>query len=420
MKPTPDQELALESIRTWLSQPYSPSDPFFVLKGYAGTGKSYSIKELVLDGTFKPEEICFTAPTNKAVKVLTNYLREAGIDSPTRTIYSLLGLSLQPNGEVKELTAPEDPIDLSELKLIVVDEGSMVNSFLMTEISYASKEWNLPIIFMGDPAQLPPVGEIQSPIWKIENNFELTKVLRYGNSILDLATSIRKVVDHPFPSIKIETNSPVFKVSKTSFKSEIFSNLEGLKSGEVRVIAWRNIKVNEYNSLIREKLFGKSEAQSPWLPSDKIVATEQLKDLDGNIIMRTDEEAEILEVSIGTHPIYNEFEIFNLLVLHESGKKRNLRVLTTSGQFALNNRLNELSAEAKSGKQYKWKEFWKLKEAFHQVRHSYAITSHRSQGSSYSKVFVDLEDIMLNRNRPEAFRALYVACTRAREEVWVS
>jgi len=76
--------------------------------------------------------------------------------------------------------------------------------------------------------------------------------------------------------------------------------------------------------------------------------------------------------------------------------------------------------EAKGGKRYKWREFWELKEAFNEVRHSYAITSHRSQGSSYLKTFIDLEDIMLNRNRQEAFRSLYVSCTRQREEIYVS
>ena len=118
--------------------------------------------------------------------------------------------------------------------------------------------------------------------------------------------------------------------------------------------------------------------------------------------------------------MHREFEIFPILALDERGKKITLRVLTPSGAFRLSNRLNELSMEAKGGKRYKWREFWELKEAFHEIRHSYAITSHRSQGSSYRKVFVDLEDLMLNRNKAEAFRSLYVSCTRQREELWIT
>lgn len=426
--PTPDQQEALSLMTSWLSAGYensprfSPTTPFFLLKGYAGTGKTFCIQELVNAGTFKPSEICFTAPTNKAVKVLRNYLDEASLHScTTKTIYSLLGLSLQANGEVKELQKPDEPVDLSSYKVIVVDEGSMVNRFLMDAIRDAFDVWKVPFIFMGDPAQLPPVGEITSPIWKIENSYTLTKVLRYGNSMLDLATAIRNVVDNPFPSVKIETNPPVHRVGKADWFNEIESNIELFKSDQAKIISWRNVKVDEYNAYVRSLIFGRVEAKATfWLPTDKIVATSRCSDLDNNVILQTDETAEILEVAEGSHPMHREFEIFNILALDERGKKITLRVLTPSGAFRLSNRLNELSMEAKGGKRYKWREFWELKEAFHEIRHSYAITSHRSQGSSYRKVFVDLEDLMLNRNKAEAFRSLYVSCTRQREELWIT
>jgi len=425
--PTPDQQEALSLMTTWLQEGYitsrfSHTHRFFLLKGYAGTGKTFCIQELVNSGFCKPSEICFTAPTNKAVKVLRNYLDEAGLEAcVTKTIYSLLGLSLQANGEVKELQKPEEPVDLSRYKVIVVDEGSMVNRFLMDAINDAFGVWKVPFIFMGDPAQLPPVGEITSPIWKIENGYTLTKVLRYGNSMLDLATEIRNIVDHPFPSVKIATNPPVYRVGKADWLNEIESNIELFKSDQAKIISWRNVKVDEYNNYVRGLIFGRAEAKATfWLPTDKIVATSRCSDLDGNIILQTDETAEIVEVVEGNHPLHGEFEIFNILALDERERKITLRVLTPSGAFRLSNRLNELSMEAKSGKRYKWREFWELKEAFHEIRHSYAITSHRSQGSSYRKVFVDLEDLMLNRNKAEAFRSLYVSCTRQREELWIT
>lgn len=429
--PTPEQADAVASIINWYRD---PKPKFYVLKGYAGTGKTYLMTYLARSGLadpnddghlvnyrIRPNQICFTAPTNKAVKVLRNYLNEAGLaECATRTIYSLLGLSLQANGEVKELSRPEEPVDLSGYKLIVVDEASMVNRFLMESIEDAFYNWNVPFLFMGDPAQLPPVGETSTPVWKIENQAALTQVMRYGDSMLDLATSIRNVVDNPFPSIKIETKAPVFKVGRGDWLDAIVANLDLFKAGDAKAIAWRNVTVDKYNAYIRRAIFGPELAQTQWLPGDKIVATAHLKNLDDETFMKTDEEATILEVVQGHHPRHNEFEIWNLLVLDEQGKKVTIRCLTPSGQFALNNRLNELSMEAKSGKRYKWREFWQLKEAFNEVRHSYAITSHRSQGSSYLKTFVDLEDIMLNRNRQEAFRSLYVSCTRQRQEIYIS
>lgn len=413
--PTEDQARALANLNTWLDN-WHRGDPYFVLGGYAGTGKTFCISELAKSGRYKPEQLVFTAPTNKAVKVLRNYLDAAGLSaSPSRTIYSLLGLSMQTNGEVKELTSPEDPVDLSTVKLIVVDEGSMVNKFLMRAIEdFVS----CPVIFMGDPAQLPPVGEITSPIWKIGSTDQLTKVMRYDNAILDLATRLRSIVDHPAPSIKIETDDPVFRVGKGDLPGLFEANLDAIKAGNAKVIAWRNVRVGEYNQQIRKLIFG-AAAIDPWLPGDKIVATAQLKDLDDNTFMRTDEEAVVEACVVGHHPKYRDFEIFNLLVVLESGRKQTLRVLTPTGDFHLNNKLNQLSTDAKAGKRYLWREFWALKEAFHEIKHSYAITTHRSQGSSYNLVFVDLEDILLNKNRQEAFRSLYVAVTRAREAVYV-
>lgn len=429
--PTVEQAAAVEAIISWFRS-IDPAPDFYVLKGYAGTGKTYLMSHLCKTGLrqpndeetpiVKPNRICFTAPTNKAVKVLRNYLNDAGLkECKTATIYSLLGLSLQANGEVKEISSPEEPVDLSCYDLIVVDEASMINRFLMQEIRTAYAEWGVPFLFMGDPAQLPPVGETSTPVFKLPNESLLTEVKRYGNSMLELATRIRNVVDNPFPSIKIETNPPVYRLSKPDWLDKIVENLDLFVEGKAKCISWRNVTVDKYNTFIRGHIFGLREAKlNVWLPGDKIVATAHLKDLDDNTFMRTDEEAVILQVAMGTHPKYSEFQIWNLLCEDESGRKVTIRTLTPEGSFALSNRLNELSMEAKSGKRYKWREFWQLKEAFHEVRHSYAITSHRSQGSSYTKVFVDLEDIMLNRNRGEAFRSLYVACTRQREELYVA
>ena len=70
---TKDQSAALDLMRTWLEEPDKQlSNAFFLLKGYAGTGKSFCSTELTKG--LRPSEICFTAPTNKAVKVLRNYL----------------------------------------------------------------------------------------------------------------------------------------------------------------------------------------------------------------------------------------------------------------------------------------------------------------------------------------------------------
>lgn len=66
-----------------------------------------------------------------------------------------------------------------------------------------------------------------------------------------------------------------------------------------------------------------------------------------------------------------------------------------------------------------WPGFWTFLETFHSVRHGYAITAHRSQGSTYEQAFVNSSDIFCNQNRSEAFRCLYVAATRPKKRLFL-
>ena len=90
------------------------------------------------------------------------------------------------------------------------------------------------------------------------------------------------------------------------------------------------------------------------------------------------------------------------------------RVLHEEHEGAFANKTERLAQEAKADKR-KWRHFWDLKDAFHSLRHAYAITAHRAQGSTYEHAYVDWRDILLNRNRQEAYRCLYVACTRPKK-----
>jgi len=67
-----------------------------------------------------------------------------------------------------------------------------------------------------------------------------------------------------------------------------------------------------------------------------------------------------------------------------------------------------------------WRRFWDLKDLFHDVRFAYALTAHRSQGSTYQNVLVDYGDILYNRNRREAFQCLYVGCSRASKRLYLA
>lgn len=411
--PTPtlnsEQSAALDSIMAWLAG----DEQFFVLAGSAGTGKTFCVRELVnrTKGRF-----VFTAPTNKATKVLRESVTTKDYKPECRTIYSLLGLRLEASGEVKELSAPEDPIDLSAYKAVVVDEGSMVNENLRKFIHEAADAYGVKFLFMGDPAQLPPVGELRSPIWRIKTGASLTQVMRHDNQILELATRLRNVVDHPAPSCKLldnhSENEGVWKFSEPEFDRQILiaaGNGEFSKPNRAKAIAWRNVTVDRLNKLIRDKIFDKPA--EPWLPGDRVTFTSPAKDLDDETIATTDDEGIIERVEVEYHAIYGEFKTYRISIVLDDNKPVVARVLHPDSQLTYARKIEELSAAARENKRL-WRKFWDFKDAFHQLRHAYATTAHRAQGSTYDCAFVDWRDILLNRNRQEAYRCLYVACTR--------
>lgn len=413
-----EQESALASINTWLRTSF---DPFFILSGSAGTGKTFCIRKLA-EGT--KGRFIFTAPTNKATKVLRESVTQDDYKPECRTIYSLLGLRLEANGEVKELKAPEDPIDLSQYKAIIVDEGSMVSKVLFSHIKQTAEQFRLKFLFLGDPAQLPPVNELRSPIWECKLGSKLLTVMRHDNQILELATRLRDQVDRFAPTIKLAAANAdgegIWKLVPAAFEAKIADfakNGNFSKPACAKVIAWRNVEVDRFNKLVRGVIFDNPE--SPWLVGDRVLFTSPARDLDDEPVASTDDEGEVTRVDEEFHGVHGEFKIFRIAITLDDNKSVIAHVLHPDSLRDYAARVERLSEAARANSR-KWKDFWAFKESFHQLRHAYAITAHRAQGSTYQTAFVYWQDILLNRNRQEAYRCLYVACTRPSKQLILS
>lgn len=416
---SPDQTAALAAIESWLTLPYSPENAFFVLRGYAGTGKTTLMR--VLKDQIKGRMI-FTAPTNKATKVLRDMMTEPGYRPECRTIYSLLGLQLSPNGEVKELREPEDPVELGQFRAIIVDEGSMVNAQIIQHIRRASMEQQVRFLFLGDPAQLPPVKELHSPIWQSAftgHGAAMERVMRHDNTILTLATEVRGKVNHPAPSLRgfQDAHDGTEGVWRLPGKSGIRSIIEDTEAGRFqsagasKIIAWRNATVDRYNALVRSYIFEELDPAIPWAEDDRVIFTEPAKDLNDKPIASTDDEGRVTRVVQSLHPVWPEFRIHNVSVAVDGGDLIIARVLHPQDQQKYSFQVERLASEARAMPR-KWPAFWEFKESFHSLRHAYAITTHRAQGSTYHTAFVDATDILANPQRQEAFRCLYTAFTR--------
>lgn len=411
----PEQLSAISAMEQFLRS----GESFFLLSGSAGTGKTTCMKEFA--SRHPKSSIVYTAPTNKAVKVLQDTLTTPDFSPCCKTTFSLLGLRMEASGEVKKLKSA-DTIKLKEVDIIVVDEASMVGSSLWQEILRANKQYHeIKWIFMGDSYQLPPVNELASPVWDaISSTAKLEQVMRFDNALLQFATTIRSKVYHPAPSISIEDNHNHLEGvwnCKEDFQARIKEAARAKRFGEdVKAIAWRNTTVDKLNAIIRRELFREADILT-WLPGDRILLTAPAIDEDGEFIANTNEEGEVEDIALETHLDY-PLTCLKLGVMLDSNRRVTLQLVHPNSSRAFEE-IKKRKMETAKAMPRAWKEFWQFVELFHQVKHGYAITAHRSQGSTYLEAYVDWADILINSDRQEAFKCLYVACTRAKNKLFL-
>ena len=412
---TEEQQAAIEKILEWIA---TNKTNFFVLKGSAGTGKSYCMRALASQGG----NFAYTAPTNKATKVLRESVITEDYQPLCKTIYSLLGLTLGKDGEVKELKATKKFIDLSEFTAVIIDEASMISKQLFQHIEMAAIKSGARFLFLGDAAQLPPINEAYSKVWEIGDAAELTKVMRYDNAILELATRLRDQVDADDPYTKLSPSNDgvegIWREERSVFEAMIRDDAKkGLFSipNTSKVIAWRNIRVLQFNEMIRNTIF--SEPNTPaWTPGDRILFASAVKDENGFVLASVDDEGTVRNTAI---EYLETFKVWSLEVELDDSRVVYATALHADSLPDYEEYLRFMLEEIRE-KKARWKDFWDFKEMFHDVKYAYAITAHRAQGSTYETAYVCWQDILRNSNKNEAYRCLYVACTRPKTKLILS
>ena len=391
-------------------------DQFYVLEGPAGTGKTACIDKVMNSVSGR---MVMTAPTNKAVRVIRESLSNKSV--PTCTIYSLLGLQLQANGEVKHISRLREDLDLSDYDIVGIDEGGMLNKTLVGYLRRVAEQFPyLRFILMGDRWQLPPIKESLSEIWDFEQRFELDKVMRTDNQILTFATHVRSILQGFESKLTIKEDyderGGVF-VPKGGLRNSILENVEDFRLGKSKAVAWRNAAVDEMNAMIRNELLAKPDL-APWQERERITLLEPAKNFDDEIIASTDEEGFVSHVDIANHPLYRSFLCYRIVMDTDNEGAITLWTLHESEKQRFEKKRAELAENAKHDRR-NWRTYWQFVESFHNVRHAYATTAHRAQGSTYGKCYVSWRDIMANRIREEALRCLYVAGSRPKYELYL-
>ncbi len=423
-----DQQNAVEQIVDFAQGP----NLFFRLDGPAGTGKSTSAAFAGQEMLSLGIQLALAAPTNKATRNLNTFKQKISPSAniPTGTIYSLLGLKLGKEGEVREI-AQGAQHKLEGVKVIILDEWSMVNDQLMGFVRAFCEDTGTKVVFMGDPFQLPPVGQEQSAVEHLYRNCYLSKVERHDNQILTLATHLRECIENGTrPTFKTDRDEDggvsvmrsgdFRRMIRRAFSSPVYDEYPDA----FKALAWRNSIVDDYNESIRDEMYGGNPA-TPFEIGERIVAKEPVLDViefrDSGVESfqaTTDEEGTVLSVVTCPHPVYGEVEVYAVSFTNTFDQTCVGYVPTAAGQRVVDRRLRELGDEAKADRK-RWGAFWTYKGLFANLAPCHALTTHRGQGSTYRSVFVDLDDLMVNRNELERMRMIYTACTRPSKSLFL-
>jgi ATP-dependent exoDNAse (exonuclease V) alpha subunit len=204
-----EQAIAFEQIKTFIESTSS----MHLLTGAAGTGKTYTLREIVEYVLMKKIRPVVTAPTNKAVKVLKKM-----VDLPVTfiTIHSALGMKevINNDGSLSFKSDPKAGYPAEDFGLIIIDEASMLDDTIFDELVQLSLRGKK-ILFVGDPYQVPPINHIHAkPFLKsIQAEYKigvsiLNEIIRQaqGSPIITFATYIRNDIhrqNFDFKNIKL-------------------------------------------------------------------------------------------------------------------------------------------------------------------------------------------------------------------------
>jgi exodeoxyribonuclease-5 len=455
----------------------NPDDKeYFVVIGYAGTGKTYALSKFIQATKCK---VAMTAPTNKAVKVLMDMKGILDERVEYSTIHKLLNLRLKyvypkPGQNFKPyqtlVSNFRGNVKLDLYDLLIVDEASMLDDELFMMIK-EHKPRHMKVIFMGDPAQIPPVNKDDSIplVRKLRDDFGiedlyLEKIMRQSgdNRILETAYQIRNNRHQGGDSIlSRQTNKDVMFFSSGSgedikkfgdlmlklFDSDSFRE----DPNYCKCIAWTNIAVDAFNLMIRRHLF-KTETPAPIMVGEKLIADTPIFDETGVIIFNTSDEFEVVEFSEAVFnyemPSGKDKGAVDQLawesLLSESktepGTKGSGRLIVLKYYNAQvkfkpigcteysRMKVNILHPDSikplgwiYSGliKMRMFPEYELMQQKFAQTKYNYAITAHKSQGSTYSYVFLIEDDINKNPKNLERNRIKYTACTRPKKKLFI-
>lgn len=439
--PTPEQAELISQLAVFLAEPQKRHT--FLLKGYAGTGKTSVVSAIVklLDELQQP--VILLAPTGRAAKVLSSY---SGKQAATihKHIYR------------KKTAIADAPFDIAynsyKNALFIVDEASMVANtgdglfgsgrLLDDLITYVFSAENCHLLLLGDTAQLPPVMQEESEALDTKilekydlyvQEYTLTQVVRQAEAsgILRNATYIRQMISNQINihSFILHTDSDVIRVSGQDFVETLYTAYrDGVD--ETILITRSNKKAAMYVEGIRARILQREELLSA---GDLVMVVKNNyfvgKEYQGFEFIANGDIAEVLRVRSYSQ-LYG-FTFADVVVRFldydwEVDAKILVDVLscvTPAELQEMNKKLFKTVEEDYAHIGNKRTRYKEMKNDIYlnalQLKFAYAITCHKAQGGQWKHVFVDMGMIKKTEIDTSFLRWLYTASTRATQKLYL-
>lgn len=453
-----EQQSAIINAVSFLKTNTDPTQ-YYVIEGKAGTGKTTIAKEILKE--FEDEQIYVAAVSHKAKGVIKNSFGEDTRGKKFFSIASLLGMKGINDNDTqttKFQVGLKVPLLDNPPALLVIDEASMITEDVLKKIIDINSSLSRPfqMLFLGDIGQIQPIRDEQSEFYRTHKDL-LNKKSDIFNSKhkSKLITRVRQGEANPIlpyadyfwensqkenpelnPTQHIVRNNQITDKGSLLFsnsEAEVLSSVikavknaveKGL-TNHVKIVTYHVNEKTELNQKIHEALFGKD---SDYSKGDMLILNSPYDLPDVNATMENSSEIQIKSIQdtdvdeFGVHTLYLETNGTAYTRTGNEQKDCVIQVVSRNDIGLYNQKLQELASRAKRQtnralKKQAWGDFWEYKGRYADVDFGYAITAHKSQGSTYDIVVVDEKDIMgtTATSNQEKSELIYTALTRPRK-----
>lgn len=443
--PTEGQAVVLRHLSAFLLS--KKTHPAYILRGYAGTGKTTLVTTLVNTLPFIGMGYVLMAPTGRAAKVLASYTKRPA-STLHRKIYQAKAL---PDGSVRMVMAENQ----HKNTLFIVDEASMIGeerdfgarSLLDDLLTYVFSGEQCRLLLIGDTAQLPPVGNDDSPALEqsyLEHEFPLTiasyelkEVKRQAlqSGILSNATHLRELLleetdDYPLPIFDLGFQD-VERIDPTTFEELLYRSFDTSGGNDSVIICKSNKRANLFNQAIRSRILN---IEGEIATGDRLmVVKNNYYWADGHQEISFIANGDMAEIQKISHfekmygfrfadvtlsfPDYPESPFLEVKIVLDTLNSNSPSLTEEEGR-----RMREAIEQDYMDIPNARERFREMKRSpwynALQVKFAYALTCHKTQGGQWRNVFVDSSFNLKDGLEREDVRWLYTAVTRAQERLY--